>query len=111
MEIKISKENDISIVSLEGSLDTNTSKEAGDQLDRLVEEGELKLLIDLTNLEYVSSSGLRILLATSKKLKPLKGEMRICGLNETVHEVFEISGFTMIFKVLKTIEDAKADFY
>ena len=110
MDIKITKENGISIISFEGSLDTNTSKEAGDQLDRLVEEGELKLLIDLTNLEYVSSSGLRILLATSKKIKVLKGEMRICGLNETVNEVFEISGFTMIFKVLKTIEEAKADF-
>ena len=51
-----------------------------------------------------------ILLATSKKLKPLKGEMRICGLNETVNEVFEISGFTMIFNVLKTAEEAMAGF-
>ena len=58
----------------------------------------------------VEKSGLRILLATSKKLKPLKGEMRICGLNETVNEVFEISGFTMIFNVLKTIEEAKTGF-
>ena len=110
MVIKIISEGNIAVVSIEGSLDTNTSKEADDQLTKWVDEGSVKLLIDLTNLDYISSSGLRILLATSKKLKPLKGEMRICGLNETVNEVFEISGFTMIFNVLKTIEEAKTGF-
>ena len=110
MVIKIISEGNIAVVSIEGSLDTNTSKEADDQLTKLVDEGSVKLLIDLTNLDYISSSGLRILWATSKKLKPLKGEMRICGLNETVNEVFEISGFTMIFNVLKTIEEAKTGF-
>jgi anti-sigma B factor antagonist len=106
----IKNEGDISIISLTGSLDTNTSKEAEDQINKLLEEGSIKLLIDLTDLDYVSSSGLRILLSISKKLKSLRGEMRICGLNETVNEVFEISGFTMIFKIIKTIEEAKASF-
>jgi len=110
MNTTIKNEGDISIISLTGSLDTNTSKEAEDQINKLIEEGSIKLLIDLTNLDYISSSGLRILLSTSKKLKSLRGEMRICGLNETVNEVFEISGFTMIFNVLKTLEEAKASF-
>ena len=110
MNTVIKKEGDVSILSLTGSLDTNTSKEAEDQINILLEEGSIKLLIDLTDLDYISSSGLRILLSTSKKLKPLRGEMRICGLNETVNEVFEISGFTMIFKIFKTIEEAKTSF-
>lgn len=110
MEIKITSEGDVTVMAIKGSLDTNTSKEADDQLNKQIGEGNVKLLIDLTNLDYISSSGLRILLAASKKLKPLKGEMRICGLNETVSEVFEISGFTMIFNVLKTIEEAKTGF-
>ena len=110
MNTIINNEGDISIISLTGSLDTNTSKEAEDQINKLIEEGSIKLLIDLTDLDYISSSGLRILLSTSKKLKSLRGEMRICGLNETVNEVFEISGFTMIFNVLKTLEEAKASF-
>jgi anti-sigma B factor antagonist len=110
MNTTIKNEGDISIISLTGSLDTNTSKEAEDQINKLIDEGSIKLLIDLTDLDYISSSGLRILLSTSKKLKSLRGEMRICGLNETVNEVFEISGFTMIFNVLKTLEEAKASF-
>ena len=110
MNTTINKEGDISILSLTGSLDTNTSKEAEDHINKLLEEGNIKLLIDLTDLDYISSSGLRILLSTSKKLKSLRGEMRICGLNETVNEVFEISGFTMIFKIFKTLEEAKANF-
>ncbi len=110
MDIKITTEENFVLVSIDGSLDTNTSKAAHDQLNNLVDEGKIKLLIDLTNLNYIASSGLRILLATSKKLKPLKGEMRICGLNETVNEVFEISGFTMIFNVFKSAEEAKVEF-
>jgi len=110
MNTTIKNEGDISIISLTGSLDTNTSKEAEDQMNKLLDEGTTKLLIDLTDLDYISSSGLRILLSTSKKLKPLKGEMRICGLNETVNEVFEISGFTMIFKIFKTLNEASTNF-
>lgn len=107
MVINITTEGDVSIVSFNGSLDSNTSKEAGDQLDKLIDEGKTKFIIDLTNLEYISSSGLRILLSASKRLKLLRGVMKICGLNETVNEVFEISGFTMIFTVVKTLEEAK----
>ena len=110
MVVKITNEGDISVVSLEGSLDTNTSQEAGDALDKLVDEGKTKLVVDLTNLDYISSSGLRIFLAASKKLKPLGGEVRVSGLNETVNEVFEISGFTMILKVFKTAAEAKEGF-
>lgn len=110
MVIKITYEADFTLISIEGSLDTNTSKEADDQFIKLLEEGNYKLLIDFSNLEYISSSGLRILLATSKKLKPLKGDLRICGLNETVNEVFEISGFTMIFNVFNTVDEAREGF-
>lgn len=110
MDVKITTEENFTFVSIDGSLDTNTSKAAHDQLNKLVDEGKIRLLIDLTNLDYIASSGLRILLATSKKLKPIKGEMRICGLNETVNEVFEISGFTMIFKVFKNADEAKEGF-
>ena len=110
MNITITKESDISILSITGSLDTNTSKGAEDQMNKLIEEGRIKLLIDLSNLDYISSSGLRILLSTSKKLKSIGGQMRISGLNETVNEVFEISGFTMIFNVFKTLDEAKTNF-
>ena len=72
MNTVIKKEGDVSILSLTGSLDTNTSKEAEDQINILLEEGSIKLLIDLTDLDYISSSGLRILLSISKKLKSLR---------------------------------------
>ena len=57
MNTIINNEGDISIISLTGSLDTNTSKEAEDQINKLIEEGRIKLLIDLTDLDYISSSG------------------------------------------------------
>ena len=105
MTIKITNKTDVTIVGLEGSLDTTTSPEVMDQLSSLLEEGRKNVIIDLAKLDYISSSGLRVLLAISKKLKPLNGTLKICGLNEVVNEVFEISGFTMIFDIYKTLEE------
>ena len=53
---------------------------------------------------------MRVLLATAKKLGPAAGTLRICGLNATVQEVFDISGFGTILNVSKTKEDALAEF-
>ena len=97
-------------MSFEGNLDTNTAPRAHEQIDQLIDGGSSKILINFDNLNYISSAGLRILLATAKKLKPASGDLKICGLNQTVQEVFDISGFSSILSVVATEEDALAGF-
>lgn len=92
------------------NLDTNTSKKANDIITKLIDDGATKLIFDFEKLDYISSTGLHILLVTAKTLKALKGEMRVCGLNETVTEVFEISGFTMLINLFDTLDEAKKGF-
>jgi anti-anti-sigma factor len=99
MNIDIEENDGIHLVKLEGNLDTNTAPEAQAALDELVSAGASQLLLDFTALDYVSSAGLRVLLATGKKLKRSGGKMHLFALNETVEEVFEISGFSSIFDV------------
>ena len=65
-----------------------------------------KLLIDLSDLEYISSAGLRALLVTAKRIRKESGKMCLCGLKENVMEVFEISGFSAIFDSAVTEEEA-----
>ena len=62
--------------------------------------------MNLAKLDYISSAGLRVLLASAKQLKPDGGEIRICNLNEVVKEVFDISGFVTIFKVFGSETEA-----
>ena len=100
----------ISIVGFEGKLDTNTCPETETYLKDLLDQGAQKVLIDFEKLDFISSAGLRILLAGTKRLETSGGELRICGLNETVNEIFEISGFCTILSVFDNEQDALAGF-
>ncbi len=106
MEIAVSDAGEIKVVRIEGQLDTQTSPHAHAQLTQLIDQGATKLVVNLEKLDYISSAGLWVLLAVAKQLKGNSGELRICGLNEVVQEVFDISGFTTILAVTKTEPEA-----
>lgn len=99
MEITTRAANDVSVVALRGNLDSNTAPQAQQALDAIVANGGKKVAVDFTALDYISSAGLRVLLGTAKKLSGSGGKLRIFGLNETVKEVFDISGFSTILAV------------
>ncbi len=106
MQISVKTTNEVKVLAFEGKLDTQTSPDAQQQLTRLIEEGANRFLVNFEKLDYISSSGLRVLLAAAKQLKGIDGGLRICSLNEVVREVFEISGFTTIFKVFGSESEA-----
>ena len=89
----------VTVARLSGDLDTGTSSTAGDALTALLDDGAETLLVNLEDVGFVSSAGLRVLLAAAKRLST---KLRVCGLNETVQEVFDISGFTSIFDVFES---------
>ncbi|MHC4070507.1 MAG: STAS domain-containing protein [Planctomycetota bacterium] len=110
MEIEVSESRDVWILSFQGNLDTNTSPDAESEINGLIDGGAQKLLVNFENLHYISSAGLRVLLATAKKLKASGGDLRICCLNQTVQEVFDISGFATILSVTSSEEEALGSF-
>ncbi|MFT7618882.1 MAG: anti-sigma B factor antagonist [Planctomycetota bacterium] len=99
MKINSESGDNFTVVNLDGKLETNTSPEAEVHLNGLIEAGESRIIVDFMKLDFVSSAGLRILLSTAKKLKANGGELRVCSLNETVQEIFDISGFGMLLSV------------
>ena len=110
MNVTMSEVGGVTVAEFEGNLDTNTAPDAEAELDGLLKKGVTKILVDFTNLEYISSAGLRVLLATTKRLSGGGGSLRLCSLNETVDEVFEISGFSTIFSVFGTRDEALEGF-
>lgn len=104
MEITSESIDGAAVARLSGSLDTGTAAAAEEALDALVKAGHTTIIVDLEATDFVSSAGLRILLATAKKVKP-DGELKLCNLNPSVLEVFEMSGFSTIFRVFDN-EDA-----
>ncbi len=97
MKINKTIENNTTVISLEGRLDTITSPELSWELDSLLDETK-KLIFDLSKLDYISSSGLRVLLSAQKAMKD-KGTMIVKNASETVMEIFEITGFSDILTI------------
>ena len=87
------------IVSPSGRLDAHTAPEAERLLNGMVKEG-LRLALDLREVDYLSSAGLRVLLSTLKLCQARGGRMVVLGPRENVNEVLEVCGFTSLFPVL-----------
>ena len=94
MTIDRKQDNGKLTLSVSGRLDTNTSPE----LEAAVKlDGVTELVFDFANLEYISSAGLRVLLSAKKSLMASGGEMSVVNANESVRNVFEITGCSEIF--------------
>ena len=84
-------------ITLEGRLDTTTAPDLEKELKSSL-EGVTSLTLDLEKLEYISSAGLRVLLAAQKTMNQ-QGEMKVVHVCETIMEVFEVTGFFFFFTI------------
>ncbi len=105
MQISTRTTNDIHIVAVTGSLDSTTSPAAQKSLDAVL-AGAKKVALDFSALDYISSAGLRILLGAAKQLRASGGTLGMFGLNPSVREVFEISGFSSILSIYQSEAEA-----
>lgn len=98
MQIEQVREEEKLILKISGRLETSTAPELQSVVENEL-DGIADLWMDLETLEYVSSAGLRVLLAASKKMKARGGNMIVQHVNEEVMEVFEITGFKEILNI------------
>lgn len=106
MEINVRREKDVVVVSVKGRMGEVSAPEFEKRMNELINEGDTKFLVDLKGLEYISSAGLRGLLATAKILKEKNGKIFLSGLMGAVKDVFEISQFISIFQTFETVDSA-----
>lgn len=99
MEIKKTVNGTAMDIALEGRLDTTTAPELETEF-KLSLGGVTELTLDFAKLEYLSSAGLRVILAAQKTMNK-QGSMVICHVNETIMEVFEVTGFVDILTIDK----------
>ena len=96
MKIDIKKEEKKLIIKLDGKLDTNTSPELDSKMSEL--EGVEEVIIDIADLNYISSAGLRVLLSMQKVMNK-QGKMTIINVCENVMDIFEVTGFSDILNI------------
>jgi anti-sigma B factor antagonist len=110
MDIMEKKLGSVSLLSLSGRLDAYSATEVEKKLDSLIEAGQIRLVIDLEKLEYISSSGLRVFLAALKKAKKQQGDVKLACMKPFIKEVFDIAGFSQLFNIFDTQDAAVSNF-
>jgi anti-anti-sigma factor len=94
------------VVSPSGRIDSQTSPVFDRHLSAVIDRGDVNLVIDLTNLDYISSTGLSAFLSAAKKIRAAGGGMALAGLNSRIRLVFEMSGFLRLFPIYPNVDAA-----
>ena len=108
MEFMQTKEGAFLVLAASGRMDALTAPEFEAKCLECLESGNNRLVVDLAGLEYISSAGLRSILAVAKKLKASGGDLAFCALSGIVAEVFAVSGFAKLLPVFVTRQEALA---
>jgi anti-sigma B factor antagonist len=105
MTIVSKHQNDVCILELEGDIDANTAPEISSDV-LTTTKSEQKILLDLTNVPYMSSAGLRMLLKLYRTVTNEGKKLVLVGLSEDIQDTMEVTGFLQFFTVCPTTEEA-----
>ncbi len=100
----------ISVYVLEGRIDTQGAVDLDLALQSAVSEGEHKMILDMADVRYINSSGLRTMADVLTKNKEAGGDLKLVAMNRKVVRVFRIIGFDKFFSIYDKLETAIADF-
>jgi anti-anti-sigma factor len=106
MEINKTLIYDTPVLNVSGKIDAVTSKQLESAIDEMLQPDARMILLDLREVEYVSSSGLRVLMVAKEKLRQRQGDLRLSSLQPLVREVFEITGLKAFFTIYPSQGDA-----
>jgi anti-sigma B factor antagonist len=109
MEINQTCIDNVPVVSVSGRIDAATSKDLEIILSDLIYQNKSEIVLDLEGVTYISSVGLRVLLAAQKKVRTKKGGVKLVSLQPFVREVFEMTGFDRLFSIHSSQSEALGD--
>ena len=110
MEVNTLIKNEVSVVSASGRIDSLTYEALLQALEDRIHAGGRSLVVDLGGVDYTSSAGLRAILSAQKDVRRQGGDLRLAAVQPDVLKVLKLSGFTSIFKIYDTVDQAVASF-
>ena len=106
VDFRVSALDQVTLIEVEGRIDSMNANELGDVLNSEFERGGRQIVLDLSNVSYMSSAGLRELVAAYNKLRSAAGDLRLARPSSRVQDVLEMSGLDTIFQIFPTQVDA-----
>jgi len=108
MEISETKRHGVVVLGVAGRIDASNVAGFDEKLLGLIAAGEKRFVVDCSRLDYISSAGLRSLLVAAKRLTPAGGKLSLSAPKELIKEILDIAGFSSIFPIYRTQEEALA---
>jgi anti-anti-sigma factor len=108
MQISRLDTDGITVLGINGRIDAGTAEQFKEKLLATVGDAPVRLVLDFTEVEFVSSIGLRVLVVTARRVAAVRGKMAFCGLHGPVLEVFELAGFTSVASFFAGKDEAVA---
>lgn len=106
MNIKSVKVGDFTILKIKGKIDTLHAPQLENEVNQIFDMGDKNLVFNCQGMNYISSSGLRVFLVALKKAKAINGKLYLCEMQPAIQEIFRISGFSNLFRIFNTQEEA-----
>ena len=106
LSVKENREGQVLVLSPQGRLDSANAREFQTLVLGHIDGGEESMIMDLSNLNYINSTGIRVMRLVSKALEESDGQFLLCAMRDHISNVFRISGFDRIIAITGTLEDA-----
>ena len=103
-------EGEFAVIHLEGAVDAHTAPQFEEAVQKVIDAGENKIVVDCEKLSYISSAGLGVFMGFVEELREAGGDIKICGLTEKVKQPFEILGFETLFHFCPDVASSKEKF-
>jgi anti-sigma B factor antagonist len=110
LKIDVRQIGNISIVEPVGYINAHTAKNFENVLQDLVEKKQNRIVINCRGLEYVASAGLGVIMGFIDTIRDDQGDIRMCNINETVRNIFDVLGFTQLYSIFDTEDGAVTSF-
>lgn len=108
--INTKRHDNIEILNLIGFLDAHTSVELENYLEKLINEGKYKIVVNFEKLSYISSAGLGVFMAFIETARENSGDIKLCGMTDKIYNIFDMLGFPILFEIYKEEDSAIGKF-
>lgn len=111
MDIQVKQHKRVDYVEISGRIDSNNAGRLEETFNDITEAKRFRIVVDMQNLEYISSRGLRALIATLKETRRWnRGDLRLCSVPPRIQEVLDLAGLTPLFRIFDNSVDAVGSF-
>jgi anti-sigma B factor antagonist len=97
---------EVSVLNVKGFLDAHTAPELENAFNGLINDKQYKVVVNFTDLQYISSAGLGVFMAYVETMRENNGDIKFCGLKDDVYNIFDLLGFPLLYEFYKSENEA-----